>query len=365
MHIVVSGGGTAGHIYPALAFAQIAKNNGNDVSFAGVPGSLEENLAKKAGVDFIGFQAKGFNRSKPLSLITSVKIIMKSTRLASEWLRKNNVNLVVGFGGYVSIPVGRAALKNNIPLVCHEQNSHMGMANKYFLNRANGIALTYSQALDGQSASAKVLVTGNPVRESVLLANREVSRKKLGLSSDDILLTVFGGSLGARQINSAIVQAKDKLLAIPNLRIVQVAGPSQYESVCDQLNLSSEEKKRWRMHDYIDDMPEILSASDLVVSRAGATSLAEICALALPAILVPYPYATADHQTKNAQECVNSGSAKMISDSEILGHKFQSLLLECLTNKGAREAMKASAAKQNARNAGLDLYKFAVSFTSA
>ena len=365
MHIVVSGGGTAGHIYPALAFAQIAKDNGDNVTFAGVPDSLEESLAKKAGVDFIGFQAKGFNRSKPLSLITSTNIIMKSSRLASDWLRKNCVDLVVGFGGYVSIPVGRAALKNNIPLVCHEQNSHMGMANKYFLKRANGIALTYSQALDGYSASAKVLVTGNPVRKNILQANREESRKKLGLSSDDVLLTVFGGSLGARQINSALIELKDKLLSIPNLRILQITGLSQYDSVCLQLGLSTEEMKRWSLHDYVDDMAEVLSSSDIVLSRAGATSLAEISALSLPAILVPYPYATGDHQTKNAHEYVNSGCAKMISDAEVSTEKFQTLLMDCVTDKKLRDTMKANAKKKNARNAGADLYEFATSFTCA
>ena len=365
MHIVVSGGGTAGHIYPALAFAQIAKDNGDNVTFAGVPGSLEESLAKKAGVDFVGFQAKGFNRAKPLSLITSTNLIMKSSRLASDWIRKNGVDLVLGFGGYVSIPVGRAALKNNIPLVCHEQNSYMGMANKYFLKRANGIALTYSQALTGLSASAKVLVTGNPVRKNVLQANREESRKNLGLCDDDVLLTVFGGSLGAKQINSALIKLKAKLLSIPNLRIVQITGPSQYDSVCSQLGLSAEEKNKWSLHDYVDDMPEVLSASDIVLSRAGATSLAEISALSLPAILVPYPYATGDHQTKNAHEYVNSGCAKMIADAEILTDKFQTLLMECVTDKDIRNTMKANSKKQNGRNAGKDLYDFATSFTCA
>lgn len=201
MLAVLTGGGTAGHINPALALAEELEQRGWDTHFAGTPAGVEARLVPAAGVEFTSFEAAGFNRRKPLTLITSSWKIYRSSRKAQKWLAQIGADVVVGFGGYVSIPVAYAAEKLGIPVVVHEQNSVMGMANKEISKHAAKTCLTYGIAAQGTNAR-NVEVTGNPVRKSVMVATREEGREMLGIPQDARMLLVFGGSLGARHKNS-------------------------------------------------------------------------------------------------------------------------------------------------------------------
>ncbi|MEG1560975.1 MAG: undecaprenyldiphospho-muramoylpentapeptide beta-N-acetylglucosaminyltransferase [Raoultibacter sp.] len=343
MLIVLSGGGTAGHINPALALAEVLIQRGHTVRFAGTPQGVEARLVAQAGIEFKGFEASGFNRKHPLSLFSAVKKIAKSSTAARAWFEEIKPDVVVGFGGYVCIPVGRAARALHIPLVVHEQNSVMGMANTYLAKHAAAVALTYEVAGNALADTSKVLVTGNPVRRQVFDATRAEGRALLDIPENALLLLVFGGSLGARHLNTALVALKDRLLATENLYIVHISGPKEYDTVCQQLNLSAQQAKRWRVMGYQDHMGATMAAADMVVARAGATSLAEISALHIPALLVPFPHATGDHQTMNARAYTQRGAAVMVPDDQVETPAFAQELFGLLENPAARTAMQAAA----------------------
>ncbi len=344
MNIVISGGGTAGHINPALALAEELLERGHDVFYAGTPDGVEARLVKQAGLSFTAFDAAGFDRARPRTLFTSSKRILDSTREAKKWFYQVKPDCVVCFGGYVCIPVGRAAVKLDIPVVVHEQNSVMGMANKYLSRHAARVALTYEVAGEPVSDKGKLELTGNPVRKSVFDATREEGRAYADIPEDARFLVVFGGSLGARHLNTAICALKDKLLEREDLYVRQLTGPKHYDAVCEQLRLTERERQRYRVVGYEDNMGAVLAACDMVVSRAGATSLAEISALQIPALLVPFPYATADHQRLNAHAYVEAGAAFMIDDAQVEEPAFERLLLKLVDDPAGREQMKRAAA---------------------
>ncbi len=343
MRIVLSGGGTAGHINPALALAESLIEQGHEVFYAGTPQGVEARLVKEANLPFTPFEAKGFNRNHPKTIFSAVRIIIKSTKLACAWFEEIKPDVVVAFGGYVCIPVGRAAKKMGVPLVVHEQNSVMGMANKYLAKTARAVALTYEVAGAPVADKEKLVVTGNPVRSSVLTSTREEGRSMLGIPEEASMLLVFGGSLGARHLNAAISSMKKDLLAIDNLYVVHITGPKELEAVEAVLALTEEEKKRYLVMGYQNRMGETMAACDMVVSRAGATSLAEISARCIPAILVPFPFATADHQTTNARSYVQAGAAWMMADDMVETPEFKELVLTFVDDEKARLKMSEAA----------------------
>ena len=343
MRIVLSGGGTAGHINPALALAESLIEQGHEVFYAGTPQGVEARLVKEANLPFTPFEAKGFNRNHPKTIFSAVRIIIKSTKLACAWFEEIKPDVVVAFGGYVCIPVGRAAKKMGVPLVVHEQNSVMGMANKYLAKTARAVALTYEVAGAPVADKEKLVVTGNPVRSSVLASTREEGRSMLGIPEEASMLLVFGGSLGARHLNAAISSMKKDLLAIDNLYVVHITGPKELEAVEAVLALTEEEKKRYLVMGYQNRMGETMAACDMVVSRAGATSLAEISARCIPAILVPFPFATADHQTTNARSYVQAGAAWMMADDMVETPEFKELVLTFVDDEKARLKMSEAA----------------------
>ncbi len=351
MRIVLSGGGTAGHINPALALAEVLIDRGCDVLFAGTPNGVEARLVTQANIPFTGFEAAGFDRAHPATLPKAVRKIQKSTKKAQQWFEEIHPDAVVAFGGYVCIPVARAAEKGNIPVVVHEQNSVMGMANRYLADNAAAVCLTYEHAAEPLKDKSRVHITGNPVRASVFDATREEGRAYFQIPDDARLLLVTGGSLGARHLNQAIVRLKDMLLSYPDLHIIQVTGPKELDTVTEELALTPEEEKRWHLFGYLDAMGEAMAAADAIVSRAGATSLAEISARALPALLVPFPYATDDHQTTNAQSCVEAGAAFMVADTDVEGAEFERLLRTLIEDAEVRKKMSAAAQAQKTRDA--------------
>lgn len=352
MRVVLSGGGTAGHINPALALAEELQARGHEVFFGGTPQGVEAKIVPAMGIPFKAFNAKGFVRSKPWTLITSSIGIMKSTSEARAWLSELGADVVVGFGSYASLSCGRAAKKLGIPLVLHEQNSVMGMSNADMAKFAKHVCLTYMKAAEGHHIDPeKIVLTGNPVRRAVFSVTREDGRAYLGIPEDATVLLVFGGSLGARHINQAIANLKGELLSRENLHIVHITGPSQYEDVCSWLALTPAEEERWHLFSYQDHMAEVYAAADCIVSRAGASSLAEISARGIPAILVPYPYATADHQTANAQTLVDAGCALRLSDADLDSDAFAPLVLSLVDDEELRTSMRDHVLAQDTRGA--------------
>ena len=351
MRVVLTGGGTAGHINPALALAEVLVERGVDVQFAGTPNGREADLVPAAGIPFTPFEASGFNRNHPTSIVRAVYLMEKGAVAAGRWFDEIKPDVVVGFGGYVSLAIGRAAEKRGIPVVIHEQNSVMGLANKNLAKRASAVCLTYEHAASALSDRSKVIVTGNPVRRSVFKATREEGRTAFDVPDDAIMLLVTGGSLGARHLNQAVCAMKSDLLSIDGLYIVHVTGPKELESVQQALALTNDEAERWKVFGYTNQMGQAMAAADAVVSRAGASSLAEISARALPALLVPFPYATEDHQTTNARASVEAGCAFMVADADVEGEAFKAQLLHLVQDADLRTSMREAARAQKTADA--------------
>jgi UDP-N-acetylglucosamine--N-acetylmuramyl-(pentapeptide) pyrophosphoryl-undecaprenol N-acetylglucosamine transferase len=339
----MSGGGTAGHVYPALTVAEQFAAAPDEVTFVGTPDGLEARIVPEAGVTFRPLAASGFDRGRPWTLVTSSLRIAASTVRAWRWLGAERPDAVIGFGGYVSIPVGLAAALRRVPLVLHEQNSVPGIANRVLSRFADAVAVTYQESAASFAHPQRVVLTGNPVRQAVLVATREAGRAALGLPTDAPVLLVFGGSRGARHLNTALVGLRDKLLAIPNLQIIHVAGKAEAGIVSAALyKAGGDSGGRWRVLEYLEDMGSALAACDLVVARAGATSIAEITALGVPSVLIPYPYATDDHQTKNASALVEHGAAEVIADADLDGIRFGDMVVGLLGDEEARASMSAA-----------------------
>ena len=355
MRAVLSGGGTAGHINPALALAEVLEQRGVEVLYAGTPQGVEARLVKEAGIPFKAFEASGFNRNHPTTIFKGVHLIQKSTGAAKRWFSEVKPDVVVAFGGYVCIPVGRAAASTGVPLVVHEQNSVMGMANKYLSKKAAAVCLTYDHAASAVDDKSKVILTGNPVRSSVFASTREEGRELLGIPDDARMLLVTGGSLGARHLNQGICALKERLLSRPDLHIVHVTGPKELESVTEALALTSEEAQRWQLFGYTNQMGACMAAADAIVSRAGATSLAEISARAIPALLVPFPYATENHQTTNARAYVDAGCAYMIADADVETPEFGELVERLVDDADVRASMSEAARGQKTADAAAAL----------
>lgn len=351
MLAVLTGGGTAGHINPALALAEVLEERGVDVRFAGTPNGREADLVPAAGISFTPFEASGFNRNHPTSIVKAVYLMEKGVGAASRWFDEIHPDVVVGFGGYVSLAIGRAAEKRGIPVVVHEQNSVMGMANKNLAKRAHKVCLTYGHAASAVADQSKVIVTGNPVRRQVFAATREEGRAAFDVPEDARMLLVTGGSLGARHLNEALCACKADLIAEDDLYIIHVTGPKELETVTAKLALTPEEAVRWKLFGYTNQMGQAMAAADAIVSRAGASSLAEISARALPALLVPFPYATEDHQTTNAQAAVEAGCAHMIADADVEGDDFKRELLLLVRDADLRARMREAARAQKTADA--------------
>ncbi len=355
MLAVLSGGGTAGHINPALALAEILQERGVDVRYAGTPNGVEARLVKEAGIPFTPFEASGFNRNHPTTIFKGVGLIQKSTIAAKRWFKEIKPDVVVAFGGYVCIPVGRAATATGVPLVVHEQNSVMGMANKFLSKKAAAVCLTYDHASSAVDDKSKITVTGNPVRRQVFASTREQGRELLEIPQDARMLLVTGGSLGARHLNQAMAALKDELLSRDDLYVVHVTGPKELDSVTEAMALTPEQAKRWRLVGYTNQMGACMAATDAIVSRAGATSLAEISARGIPAVLVPFPFATEDHQTTNARAYVDAGCAYMIADADVETPEFAELVQRLVDDADVRASMTEAAKAQKTADAAVTL----------
>lgn len=350
IRVAIAAGGTAGHVNPALALAEELRDRGHEVHFFGEQRRLEGTLVPQAGFPFHPVHVTGFDRRRPWTLATALAHLAKEERRLARAFTTGELpapDVAIGFGAYLELPLVRAAAKLDIPVALHEQNSVSGLANKQSAKLARLIAMGQPSAEDvlrkHAGAGARIEFTGNPVRRSVLAGDGARGREALGIPADACVLVVFGGSLGARHINERLAALKADLLGIENLYVVQATGKGGYEEACAALQLTDDERARWQVRDYIDDMGDVLAAADLVLSRAGASSVAEIAALAVPSILVPYPFATADHQTTNARLLADPGAALVYADADIDGDAFADNLLDLLRCPQRRAAMHEAA----------------------
>lgn len=329
-------------MYPALSLAARLVERGDEVAYVGTPDGPEARLVPGAGIAFTGLATTGFDRARPLSALSAGVRALAATARACALIRRTAPAIVVGFGGYVTLPVGLAAALCGVPLMVHEQNAVVGLANRVLARVATAVAVTYPETAASFAAPCPVVVTGNPVRRAVTEVTREQGRRALGVPDDATLLLAFGGSRGARHLNEALVRAAPAILAEPHVHVVHVAGASEAASVRSLIERIAAGAGRWHVHGYLDEMPAALAAADLVVARAGATTVAEITARGIAAVLVPYPYATDDHQTANARALAEAGGAVLVPDRALDSAAFEHAVVSLLRDPGARATMAAA-----------------------
>lgn len=345
--VIISGGGTGGHIYPAITIARaIAEIEPTEFLYVGSKTGLENTLIPKEGLPFVTLDVRGLERKLSFRNFITLGKTAASLIKAEAIIHRFKPDVVIGTGGFVCGPVLLAASLSGIPTLVQEQNVIPGVTNTILSKFVNRIALGYREAA-GRFKNKDVLVyTGNPVRQDILTVSREEGRGALGLEPDKFTLLVAGGSRGARSINTAMIEVHKYFKDIDDIQILHITGDHEYDRVIKQLD-GIDRKGRYgqgsRIIPYLHDMPAALAAADLAVYRAGAVGLAELAVRGVPSILIPYPYAAEDHQCYNAQALVMCGAAKMILDKMLTGRDLLEEILHLKENPKALENMtKAS-----------------------
>jgi UDP-N-acetylglucosamine--N-acetylmuramyl-(pentapeptide) pyrophosphoryl-undecaprenol N-acetylglucosamine transferase len=326
-HIIISGGGTGGHIFPAISIADAFRQRFPDaqIRFVGAVNRMEMERVPDAGYDITGLPVCGFNRRNLLKNIPVLLNLLKSLRMAKKLLRQFKPDIAVGVGGYASGPVLWAAAAAGIPTLIQEQNSYAGITNKLLGKRASKICVAY-EGMERFFPAHKIALTGNPVRRELehAVENKANALAYFHLLPEKKTVLVLGGSLGARTINSGLWCGLEALLTA-GVQVIWQTGRFYHDTVCRQLEGMDTKGLLW--HDaFISRMDYAYAAADVVVSRAGAGSVSELCLLKKPAILIPSPNVAEDHQTKNAQAIVDRGAALMIADNEAEQHLVDTLI---------------------------------------
>jgi UDP-N-acetylglucosamine--N-acetylmuramyl-(pentapeptide) pyrophosphoryl-undecaprenol N-acetylglucosamine transferase len=332
--VLIAGGGTAGHVVPALALADVLSDRGHEVAFCGTERGMENQLVPRAGYPLSVVRIRGFERSLGLSTLKTIGSLALAARDAWKVLRSFRPDCVVGVGAYASGPVVAEAAARGIPTVAVEMDAHMGWTNRILSKMVDKVCVSFPVA---EKSGDKYVYTGRPLRPALLAATREQGLARFGLDSARPVLLVFGGSLGAHAINEVVLEAFAGARTV--FQIVHVTGERDYPAVSEALG-RPEANPAYQAHAFLDDFPLALAAADAVVARAGG-SVAEILARGVPALLVPYPYAAGDHQAKNAQRVAAAGAALTIANADLDAVKLAqalSILLDPEMNACMREA---------------------------
>lgn len=314
--IIISGGGTGGHIFPALSIADAIRSKQPDaqILFVGADNRMEMQRVPEAGYRILGLPIAGFDRKHLWRNLKVLWLIMKSQRMAKKIIKDFKPQVAVGVGGYASGPTLKMAAKMNIPTLIQEQNSYAGVTNKILSRKAKIICVAYD-GMERFFPYEKIKITGNPVRSSLLAMqnNRDDAMKAMKLDSSKRCVLIVGGSLGARSMNESVLANLNLIEANPDIQFVWQTGKYYFEEMKNRIEKSGK-PQNIIITDFVSDMANALNAADLVVSRAGAGSISEFALLGKPVILVPSPNVSEDHQTKNAMALVNKGAAIHIPD---------------------------------------------------
>jgi UDP-N-acetylglucosamine--N-acetylmuramyl-(pentapeptide) pyrophosphoryl-undecaprenol N-acetylglucosamine transferase len=336
---MIAAGGTAGHVVPALAVADALRERGAEVEFAGGE-RAEAELVPRAGYPFHPLRVAGIDRSNPVRAARAAGLALGATAKAARLLRRVRPGAVLGGGGYAAGPVGLAAAALRIPLALSEADSHLGVSNRLLAPLAKRVFLAFP--LEGREGG-KYLVTGRPVPAGTGAADRAQARERFGIPAEGRCVLVFGGSLGARRLNDAALDAFGETAPCA---VLHATGHRDEPDLRARLAALGS-PPHYRLYAYIQPFADALAAADLVVARAGGSVL-EVAGAGLPSILVPYPHATADHQTKNARYMERAGAAVVVPDTELDGPRL-AREVAALLGAPRRLAEMAKAARGAAR----------------
>lgn len=316
LRIIISGGGTGGHIFPAVSIANAikAKHPNAKILFVGAEGRMEMQRVPAAGYEIKGLPIKGFDRAHKLKNFKVLFKLWKSLRMARQIIKDFKPQVTVGVGGYASGATLYECAKMGIPCLIQEQNSYAGVTNKLLSKRVAKICVAY-EGMERFFPANKIIMTGNPVRQNVLKTNLSIeeARKSFGLDPNKKTILLVGGSLGARTINRSVIEHLN-LIHDSEVQFIWQTGKYYYQKISD--SMKGKELPNLKVMDFISDMGAAYKAADLIISRAGASSISEFQIIGKPVILIPSPNVAEDHQTKNAMALVNKQAAIYVKDAE-------------------------------------------------
>ena len=362
MKILFAGGGTAGHINPALAIADYIKSKHKDVEiyYIGTPDKLEAKLVPEKNYAFYPIKVAGFSRSLSIKgiahNINSAKLAATSSVKAKKLLKEIKPDLVIGTGGYVSGPVLKAAQSLKIKNAIHEQNAFPGVTTKMLAPKADRVMLAMIEAEKYLKLNKKPIVTGNPIRQELLKMDKQTARKKLGLDDNRPLILSFGGSLGARHLNEAVCELIKWHNPTEKYYHIHATGKIGYDNMIKSLE-GEKLHKGIQIREYINDMDVCMAAADLVISRAGAITLGEISACGKASVLIPSPYVAENHQFHNAMTHKKVGAAEIIEEKDLTAEKIIETVKYLIDDKEKLAAMEKAARDNAIIDANERIYK--------
>jgi UDP-N-acetylglucosamine--N-acetylmuramyl-(pentapeptide) pyrophosphoryl-undecaprenol N-acetylglucosamine transferase len=326
VRVIVTGGGTGGHIYPALAIAKgiLARESESEILYIGTKEGMEARLVPEAGIKFQGVSGQGLPRKISVETLKVGATSFKALWETKQILKDFKPDLVVGTGGYVSGPVVLTAALFGIPTLLHEQNALPGVTNKILARFVRKVMVTFPESIAYFGIQKKLVLTGLPVRSEIGTVSRLEGARHMRLSPDRLTLLITGGSRGARSINQAMLTLLKHLEDRPEIQVIWATGKATHQETLKALTDAEINWKRenWKVLEYLKDMPEALACTDLFIGRAGAASLAELMVAGKPGVLIPYPFAAENHQEYNARALEKDGAAIVILDSDLTGEKL-------------------------------------------
>ncbi|MBO8128612.1 MAG: undecaprenyldiphospho-muramoylpentapeptide beta-N-acetylglucosaminyltransferase [Peptococcaceae bacterium] len=364
MRVMITGGGTGGHIYPALAIARgvMERWPGSEVLYVGTDQGLEADIVPRAGFPFKTIPAQGLKRALSPQNVVAVWSAARGYFIASRLIHEWRPTVVIGTGGYVCGPVILAASRQGVPTMIHEQNAFPGVTNRLLSRFTDRTAITFLDAVKFFPKKARIVLTGLPIRSEILSVRRGQARKTLNLSSGDFMVLSFGGSRGAYSINQAMIRVIQSLHQYPGLRLYHATGNRDYKKFMAELAKGGLKVNgpgdKVKVEPYFYEIANLLAAADLVICRAGASTIAELTVLGLPSILVPFPYATGNHQEHNARALASQGAAILVHDRDLSGEVLVGYIKGLMKDRSRlAQIAKASAAfgKPNALEHILDV----------
>lgn len=345
MKVIVTGGGTGGHIYPALAIAKGLQKvyKDCDILYVGTQKGLEANIVPKTEFKYQFITVEGLPRRINFQSLKSGIKLLRGLGQSFKIISAYKPDAIISTGGYVAGPVGWIGSQMGIPLLIHEQNSFPGITNKILASKAKIICLTFEDSKKYFKDKSKLRVTGLPVRSEILAVCKKSCYDRLGLDSKRKTVLITGGSRGAQSINNAVLQALPEMIKMTDVQYIFITGEMGYENTVNTIKkqgINLENMGNITIKPYMYNMEDALGVADLVVGRAGATFLAEITVLGIPAILIPYPYATENHQEHNARSLWKKNAALLIKDAELTGQKLFKEIYNLIMDNQRLESMK-------------------------
>jgi len=366
VRIVFAGGGTGGHINPALSIAQYVKQHDENFEavFVGTDHGLEKKLVPKAGYELKYIDIEGFSRKNMLKNIYVLKKLNDAKRDSVKLLREFKPDCVVCTGGYVSGPVAMAAKKVGVPALIHEQNVYPGLTVKGSEKYVDYIAVSFDETISHLGAHDKCVVTGNPVRPEILSADTVSAKREFGVWEKPFVL-IFGGSLGAKKINDTVIEMLARVAEEGKFRLLFGTGDRNYDAVMAKvaelgITLSNDSIS---VVSYIDNMASAMAAADVVVARSGAITVSELAVLAKPSVLIPSPNVVRNHQEQNAREIERNGAAVVLTEDELSADKLYDTLTELIDDKERLAHMSECAARLAKPHALEKIYELILNMT--